>query len=65
MEYAEGTKFQVLSPVVRGRKGEYKQLFENYQKEGFVRVRVDGKVHDLEEEIILEKNKKHDIAIER
>ncbi len=63
MEYKEGTKFQVLSPVVRGRKGEYRQLLENLSKEGFVRVRVDGKVHDLEEEIYLEKNKKHEIAI--
>jgi excinuclease ABC subunit A len=63
LEYKSGTKFQVLSPVVRGRKGEYKQLLENYKKEGFVRVRVDGKVHDLEEDIYLEKTKKHEISL--
>jgi excinuclease ABC subunit A len=63
MEYKEGTKFQVLSPVVRGRKGEYRQLLENYKKEGFVRVRVDGKVHDLEEDIHMEKTKKHEISL--
>ncbi|MFN8576180.1 MAG: excinuclease ABC subunit UvrA [Candidatus Sericytochromatia bacterium] len=63
LENKTGTKFQVLAPVVRGRKGEYRQLLENIKKEGFVRVRVDGKVHDIEEEIILEKQKKHDIAI--
>lgn len=63
LEYKSGTKFQVMAPVVRGRKGEYRQLLENIKKEGFVRVRVDGKVHDIEEEIILEKQKKHDIAI--
>lgn len=63
LENKAGTKFQVLAPVVRGRKGEYRQLLDNIKKEGFVRVRVDGKVHDIEEEIILEKQKKHDIAI--
>ncbi len=63
LDYKTGTKFQVLAPVVRGRKGEYKQLLENFQKEGFARVRVDGKVHGLEEEIYMEKTKKHDIAI--
>lgn len=63
LENKTGTKFQVLAPVVRGRKGEYKQLLENIKKDGFVRVRVDGKIHDIEEEIILEKQKKHDIAI--
>lgn len=63
MEHPEGTKFQVLAPVIRGRKGEYKNLFESLKKEGFVRVRVDGQVYDLEEEIYLEKNKKHEIAI--
>ncbi|MFN8672265.1 MAG: excinuclease ABC subunit UvrA [Candidatus Sericytochromatia bacterium] len=63
LENPEGTKFQILSPVIRGRKGEYKQLLENIKKEGFVRVRVDGKVYDLEDEITMEKNKKHDIAI--
>lgn len=63
LENKNGAKFQVLAPVVRGRKGEYRQLLDNIKKEGFVRVRVDGKVHDIEEEIILEKQKKHDIAI--
>lgn len=63
MKFPEGTKFQVLSPIVRGRKGEYKKLFEELRKEGFVRVRVDGKIYDIEEQLILDKNKKHDIAV--
>lgn len=63
LEYPQGTKFQVLAPIVRGRKGEFKQLLENVKKEGFVRVRLDGKVYDLDEEIHMEKTKKHDLAI--
>ncbi len=63
MELPQGTKIQILSPVVRGRKGENSKLFEQIQKDGFVRVRVDGQVYDLSEDIKLEKNKKHNIEV--
>ena len=63
MTLPEGEKFQVLAPVVRGRKGEYQQLFEEAQRDGFVRVRVDGEVRDLASEIKLEKKLKHNIEI--
>jgi excinuclease ABC subunit A len=59
----EGTKIQVLGPVVRGRKGEYRQIFTQMRKEGFVRVRVNGKLYDLDEQIELDKNKKHTIEV--
>ncbi len=62
-ELPERTKFQVLAPIVRGRKGEYRQVFEDLQRDGYVRVRVDGKLRDLSEEIVLEKYKKHDIEV--
>lgn len=58
-----GTKIQVLAPVVRARKGEHVKEFESARKSGFVRVRVDGSIYDLSEEIKLEKNKKHNIEI--
>ena len=57
------TRVQVLAPVVRRRKGEHTKEFEAARKSGFVRVRVDGNIYDLSEEIKLEKNKKHDIEI--
>ena len=63
MELPVGTKFQVLSPVVSGRKGEYRDLFEKLRKDGFVRVRVDKIVYSLDEEIPLDKNKKHTIEV--
>ena len=63
MELPEKTKFQVLAPVVRGRKGEHKKEFENARKSGFARVRVDGITYDLSEKISLEKNIKHSIEI--
>ena len=63
MELDEGTKIQVLSPVVRSRKGEFKKLFEDMQKNGFVRARVDNEIFDLGEEIELDRNKKHNIDI--
>ena len=64
LELEEGTKIQVLAPVVRGRKGEYTKLFEDVRKDGFVRVRVDGNIYDLsEDEIKLDKKKKHSIEI--
>ena len=63
MALEEGTKIQVLAPVVRGRKGKFVKQLEGYQKDGFVRARIDGEVYDLSDEIKLEKNKKHDIEI--
>jgi excinuclease ABC subunit A len=63
LELPEDTKIQVLAPLVRGRKGEYKEVFEEVKKEGFVRVRVDGKVSELDSEINLDKNKKHSIEV--
>ena len=59
----ERTKIQLLAPVVRGRKGEHQKLFEKAKKGGYVRVRVDGNIYELTEEIKLEKNKKHNIEI--
>ena len=63
MALPEGTRIQVLAPVVRSRKGEHKKEFENAKHSGFVRVRADGILYDLSEEIKLEKNKKHNIEI--
>ena len=59
----EGTKFIVLSPIVRGKKGEHQKVFEDARKGGFARVRVDGILYDLNEQIPCEKNKKHDIEL--
>jgi len=59
----EGTRVQILAPVVRARKGEYLKVFEDARKSGYVRARVDGSIYDLSEEISLEKNKKHNIEI--
>ncbi len=59
----EGTRFMVLSPVVRAKKGEHVKVFEDARKQGFARVRVDGILYDLTEEIKLEKNKKHNIEL--
>ncbi|MGN0964802.1 MAG: excinuclease ABC subunit UvrA [Dysosmobacter sp.] len=59
----EGTRIQVMAPVIRGKKGEYAKVFENARKSGYVRVRVDGSLYELDEEIKLEKNKKHSIEI--
>ena len=63
MKLPEGTKFQILSPVVRGRKGEHAKVFQQAKKSGFVRVKVDDSLYDLNEEIKLDKNKKHTIEI--
>ena len=63
MELPEGTKIQLLAPVVRGRKGEHAKVFDRAKKSGYVRVRVDGNLYDLSEEIKLEKNIKHNIEI--
>ena len=62
-ELPEGTKFQVLAPVVKTRKGEFGKLFEDLRKEGFSRVRIDGEVRSLDEEIVLDKKFKHDIDV--
>src|SRR5690606_28752470 len=59
MEYPERTKLQVLAPIVSGKKGQHVKVFEDIKKQGYVRVRVDGEVFDVSEEITLEKNKKH------
>ncbi|HWX75281.1 MAG TPA: excinuclease ABC subunit UvrA, partial [Solirubrobacteraceae bacterium] len=63
MELAEGTRFMVLAPVVRGRKGEYGKLLDELRADGFARVRIDGRVRMLEESIVLDKRYKHDISI--
>ncbi len=59
----EGTKIQILAPLISGRKGEYQSLFMDLRKEGFVRVRIDGVVHALEDDIELDKQKKHTIEL--
>lgn len=63
MTLPQGTKIQLMAPVVRGRKGEHVKLFEQAKRSGYVRVRVDGNLYDLSEEIKLEKNIKHNIEI--
>ncbi|MGP4061294.1 excinuclease ABC subunit UvrA [Halobacillus sp. H74] len=63
MEYPERTKLQILAPVVSGRKGEHVKVFEQLQKEGYIRLRVDGEMREISEEISLEKNKKHSIEV--
>jgi len=63
MELPEGTRLQLLAPVIRGRKGEYQKLFEEIGKEGFARVRVDGQTRELREKIDLDKKRKHTIEV--
>ena len=63
MTLEAGTKLQILAPVVRGRKGEYVKELADIKKSGFVRVRVDGSIYDLSEQIKLDKNKKHNIEV--
>ncbi len=63
MEYPERTRMQILAPLVQGRKGEHVKLLEDIRKQGYVRVRIDGEVRDVSEEIKLEKNKKHSIEV--
>lgn len=62
-ELEEGTKIQLLAPIARGRKGTYVKELDNARRSGYVRVRIDGNMYDLSEEIILDKNKKHNIEI--
>ncbi|NLV88152.1 MAG: excinuclease ABC subunit UvrA [Tissierellia bacterium] len=63
MESEEGTRFQILAPIIREKKGEHKKILENIKKEGFVRVIVDGVMFDIGEDISLDKNKKHTIEV--
>ncbi|NMP37369.1 MAG: excinuclease ABC subunit UvrA [Clostridiales bacterium] len=63
LEMPQGTKIQVMAPVIRGRKGEHVKELDSARKSGFVRARIDGSIYDLSEEITLDKNKKHNIEI--
>ena len=63
MELEQGTKIQILAPIVRGKKGEFTKLLESFQKEGFIRVKVDGSLYELSDDIEIERNKKHNIDI--
>ena len=63
MDLEESTKIQVLAPVVRGKKGEYTKLLQNFQKEGFVRVRIDGQTFELTDDIEIDRKKKHNIEL--
>jgi excinuclease ABC subunit A len=63
LAYPKDTKIVILAPVVRGRKGEFKKLFEKYVKKGYVRVRVDGRIHDLDEQIRLAKTRAHTVEV--
>jgi excinuclease ABC subunit A len=63
LAFPEGTKVQILAPMIRGRKGEYQKLFEEIGKEGFARVRVDGEIRELREKIELDKKRKHTIEV--
>lgn len=63
LEYPERTKIQILAPLIRGKKGEHVKVFENIKKQGYVRVRVDGEMMEIGDEIQLEKNKKHSIEV--
>ncbi|MGA2506498.1 MAG: excinuclease ABC subunit UvrA [Chitinispirillaceae bacterium] len=63
VSFPAGTRFQILSPVVSGRKGEYRDLFDKLQKDGYVRVRLDGGVRSLADEIKIDKNKKHTVEV--
>jgi excinuclease ABC subunit A len=67
LELPERTKLQILAPIIKGKKGQHKKVFEDIKKQGYVRVRVDGELFDISEEFELEKNKKHtiDIVIDR
>lgn len=63
LELPEGTKIQVLAPVIRGKKGEYVKLLEDFQKDGFVRARIDGKMYEISDDIEIDRKKKHNIDI--
>ena len=63
LELPEGSRLQILAPVIRGRKGEYRTVFEDIRKQGFVRVRVDGEIHDVTDEFDLDRYKQHTIEV--
>ena len=63
LSYEEGLKIMIVSPVVRGEKGTHKDLFDKLRRDGYIRVKVDGELHDLTEDINIEKNKKHNIGV--
>ncbi len=63
LKLPSGARFMVVAPLIRGRKGEYKELLEGIRRDGFTRARIDGEIHLLDEEIKLDKNSRHDIAI--
>lgn len=63
LQLPERTRIQVLAPVIRGRKGEYRKLLQEIRKDGFVRVRIDGEIHEVTDEVDLDKNRKHNIEI--
>ncbi|MGZ3495382.1 MAG: excinuclease ABC subunit UvrA, partial [Thermodesulfobacteriota bacterium] len=63
LHFPKGTSLTILSPIVRGKKGEYRKELEELRRDGFVRVRIDGQVRDLSEEIRLDKNKRHEIDV--
>ena len=63
LDFPEGSKIHILAPLISSRKGEYKKIFDQVRKDGFVRVRVDGVLKELDDDINLEKNKKHDVDV--
>src|SRR5271170_5428710 len=63
LSFPEGSKLHILAPLISSRKGEYKKIFDQIRKDGFVRVRVDGELQGLDDDMNLEKNKKHDIEV--
>ena len=63
LSYEEGLKIMIVSPIVRGEKGTHKDLFDKLRRDGYIRVKVDGELHDLTEDINIEKNKKHNIGV--
>src|SRR5580658_6146852 len=63
LDFSDGTKIHILAPLVSSRKGEYKKIFNQIRKDGFVRVRIDGVLQELDGDIELDKNKKHDIEV--
>ncbi|MBI2892799.1 MAG: excinuclease ABC subunit UvrA [Deltaproteobacteria bacterium] len=63
LDYPDGTRFSVLAPIVRGRRGEYRRELEDLRRDGFVRVAVDGEVRDLSEDIVLDKSRTHEIDV--
>jgi len=63
LAYPAGTRVMILGPVVRGRKGEFKKLFEKYLRKGYVRIRVDGRIRDLDERIVLSRNRSHTLEV--